>query len=117
MSKHQYAMVMDLNKCLGCQTCTMACKKLWTDRDGTGYMYWNNVETRPGLGYPRQWDRIGGGLERRRTAAQPAAQPWTTTASLGIQLRAAALSGQQATGHALARPASPAATGTKTSAA
>ena len=27
MSKHQYAMVMDLNKCLGCQTCTIACKK------------------------------------------------------------------------------------------
>src|SRR5512143_3055451 len=61
MSKHQYAMVMDLNKCLGCQTCTIACKKLWTDRDGTGYMYWNNVETRPGSGYPREWDRIGGG--------------------------------------------------------
>ncbi len=61
MSKHQYGMVMDLNKCLGCQTCTIACKKLWTDRDGTGYMYWNNVETRPGAGYPREWDRIGGG--------------------------------------------------------
>ncbi len=61
MSRHQYAMVMDLNKCLGCQTCTIACKKLWTDRDGTEYMYWNNVETRPGLGYPRQWDRSGGG--------------------------------------------------------
>lgn len=61
MSKHQYAMVMDLNKCLGCQTCTIACKKLWTDRDGAEHMYWNNVETRPGLGYPRQWDRIGGG--------------------------------------------------------
>ncbi len=28
MSKRQYAMVMDLNKCLGCQTCTIACKKL-----------------------------------------------------------------------------------------
>src|SRR6516164_6107978 len=61
MSRHQYAMVMDLNKCLGCQTCTIACKKLWTDRDGTQHMYWNNVETRPGIGYPRQWDRIGGG--------------------------------------------------------
>jgi DMSO reductase family type II enzyme iron-sulfur subunit len=61
MSRHQYAMVMDLNKCLGCQTCTMACKKLWTDRDGTEYMYWNNVETRPGMGYPRQWDAISGG--------------------------------------------------------
>jgi nitrate reductase beta subunit len=61
MSKHQYGMVMDLNKCLGCQTCTMACKKLWTERDGTGYMYWNNVESRPGTGYPHQWDYIGGG--------------------------------------------------------
>ena len=61
-------MVMDLNKCLGCQTCTMACKKLWTDRDGTGYMYWNNVETRPGHGYPRQWDQ-----RRRRLEGRPAA--------------------------------------------
>ena len=73
MSKHQYAMVMDLNKCLGCQTCTIACKKLWTDRDGTGYMYWNNVETRPGLGYPRQWDRIGGGW--KDGALQPSPLP------------------------------------------
>jgi len=71
MSKHQYAMVMDLNKCLGCQTCTIACKKLWTDRDGTGYMYWNNVETRPGLGYPLQWDRIGGGWKEGMLQPSP----------------------------------------------
>jgi DMSO reductase family type II enzyme iron-sulfur subunit len=64
MSQHQYAMVMDLNKCLGCQTCTMACKKQWTDHDGMEYMYWNNVETRPGKGYPRNWDAIGGGFDR-----------------------------------------------------
>ncbi|MCW5976796.1 MAG: respiratory nitrate reductase subunit beta [Bryobacteraceae bacterium] len=63
MPLHQIAMVLDLNKCLGCQTCTMACKKLWTDGDGMDYMYWNNVETRPGQGYPRNWDRIGGGFE------------------------------------------------------
>ena len=62
---------MDLNKCLGCQTCTIACKKLWTDRDGTGYMYWNNVETRPGLGYPRQWDRIGGGWQDGQLQPSP----------------------------------------------
>src|SRR4051812_18800772 len=63
MSSHQFAMVLDLNKCLGCQTCTMACKKLWTDGDGMDYMYWNNVETRPGQGYPRKWDEMGGGFE------------------------------------------------------
>lgn len=66
MSKHQYAMVMDLNKCIGCHTCTMACKKQWTDRDGTGYMYWNNVETQPGEGYPRRWHELGGGFDTQR---------------------------------------------------
>ena len=71
MSKHQYAMVMDLNKCLGCQTCTIACKKLWTDRDGTEYMYWNNVETQPGLGYPRRWDQIGGGWKDGQLQPSP----------------------------------------------
>jgi DMSO reductase family type II enzyme iron-sulfur subunit len=42
----------------------MACKKQWTDHDGMSYMYWNNVETRPGQGYPRGWDAIGGGFDR-----------------------------------------------------
>ncbi|MFB6162267.1 MAG: 4Fe-4S dicluster domain-containing protein [Halococcoides sp.] len=58
---HQVAMVMDLNKCIGCQTCTVGCKTLWTEREGTEYMYWNNVETRPGKGYPRDWESKGGG--------------------------------------------------------
>ncbi len=54
-------MVMDLNKCLGCQTCTVACKTQWTNRKGREYMYWNNVETHPGRGYPRDWmDRRSG---------------------------------------------------------
>jgi complex iron-sulfur molybdoenzyme family reductase subunit beta len=60
---HQVAMVMDLNKCIGCQTCSVACKSLWTDSDGREYMYWNNVETRPGEGYPRDWEEKGGGWE------------------------------------------------------
>ena len=63
MSKRQLAMVMDLNKCIGCQTCTVACKTQWTNRDGREYMYWNNVETRPGTGYPRNWEQMGGGFD------------------------------------------------------
>jgi len=56
----QIAMVLDLNKCIGCQTCTIACKKLWNKDEGTDYAYWNNVETRPGAGYPKNWESAGG---------------------------------------------------------
>ena len=63
MSKRQLAMVMDLNKCIGCQTCTVACKTQWTNRNGRDYMYWNNVETYPGQGYPRNWQEAGGGFD------------------------------------------------------
>ncbi len=56
-------MVMDLNKCIGCQTCTVACKTQWTNRNGRDYMYWNNVETYPGTGYPRNWQNSGGGFD------------------------------------------------------
>ncbi len=56
----QLAMVLDLNKCLGCQTCTVACKKLWNTDTGSGYAYWNNVETLPGKGYPANWTETGG---------------------------------------------------------
>jgi DMSO reductase family type II enzyme iron-sulfur subunit len=63
MSNRQLAMVMDLNKCIGCQTCTVSCKTQWTNRDGREYMYWNNVETRPGTGYPRNWESLGGGFD------------------------------------------------------
>ncbi len=66
MSSHQYAVVLDLNKCIGCQTCTIACKKQWTDGDGMGAMYWNNVETQPGTGYPRGYHTMGGGFDEQR---------------------------------------------------
>ncbi|MFB3907411.1 MAG: 4Fe-4S dicluster domain-containing protein [Candidatus Eisenbacteria bacterium] len=74
MSKHQYAMVMDLNKCIGCHTCSIACKKQWTDGDGMDYMYWNNVETHPGAGYPRGWHTLGGGFDEQRHL-RPSALP------------------------------------------
>ncbi|MFP5382697.1 MAG: 4Fe-4S dicluster domain-containing protein, partial [Gammaproteobacteria bacterium] len=56
----QVAMVLDLNKCLGCHTCTVACKTLWNKDQGTDYAYWNNVETAPGKGYPKMWSATGG---------------------------------------------------------
>lgn len=50
------SMLFHLDKCIGCHTCSVACKNLWTDRKGVEYMWWNNVETRPGTGYPTQWE-------------------------------------------------------------
>ena len=49
-------MVFHLDKCIGCHTCSLACKNLWTSRPGTEYMWWNNVETKPGTGYPTLYE-------------------------------------------------------------
>lgn len=49
-------MVMNLDKCIGCHTCSVTCKNTWTNRPGAEYMYFNNVETKPGIGYPKQWE-------------------------------------------------------------
>ena len=49
----QMSMVMNLDKCIGCHTCSVTCKQAWTNRSGMEYVWFNNVETRPGLGYPR----------------------------------------------------------------
>ncbi|MEK6772145.1 MAG: 4Fe-4S dicluster domain-containing protein [Pseudomonadota bacterium] len=54
--KKQFGMVMDLNKCIACQTCTVACKTTWTPGRGQEYMFWNNVETKPYGYYPLGWD-------------------------------------------------------------
>ncbi len=63
----QVSSVFHLDKCIGCHTCSIACKNLWTDRKGAEYMWWNNVETKPGTGYPTKWEdqeRYNGGWER-----------------------------------------------------
>ncbi|HEA66850.1 MAG TPA: dehydrogenase [Desulfobacterales bacterium] len=54
--KKQWAMIFDLNKCIACQTCSLACKTTWTSGKGQEYMFWNNVETKPYGGYPVAWD-------------------------------------------------------------
>ena len=54
--KRQVAYVFDTNKCIACQTCTVACKTAWTSGKGQEANFWNNVETRPYGGYPQGWD-------------------------------------------------------------
>ena len=72
--KKQMGIVFNLDKCLGCQTCTIACKNVWTNREGAEYMFWNNVETKPGVGYPREWenqDKYRGGWKQNPGSDQP----------------------------------------------
>ncbi len=54
--RSQVSMVFHLDKCIGCHTCSIACKNIWTDRKGSEYMWWNNVETKPGTGFPTAWE-------------------------------------------------------------
>jgi nitrate reductase beta subunit len=66
--RSQISMVFHLDKCIGCHTCSIACKNIWTDRKGAEYMWWNNVETKPGTGYPGKWenqDIYKGGWEKK----------------------------------------------------
>ncbi len=69
----QVSTVFHLDKCIGCHTCSVACKNLWTDRKGAEYMWWNNVETKPGTGYPTKWEdqeQYKGGWERSGSQLQ-----------------------------------------------
>ncbi len=64
----QIGMVMNLDKCIGCHTCTVTCKNVWSSRDGVEYAWFNNVETKPGIGYPKDWanqDKWKGGWHRK----------------------------------------------------
>ena len=74
----QFAAVFNTNRCIACQTCTMACKSTWTFSPGQELMWWNNVETKPFGGYPRHWDvKTLEVLE----AANPGGQVWDTSAT------------------------------------
>ncbi len=52
----QIGMVLNLDKCIGCHTCSITCKNVWTSREGVEYAWFNNVETKPGIGFPQQWE-------------------------------------------------------------
>jgi nitrate reductase beta subunit len=63
----QIGMVLNLDKCIGCHTWSVTCKNVWTNREGMEYAWFNNVETKPGIGYPKDWenqDKWRGGWER-----------------------------------------------------
>ena len=69
----QFAFVFNTNRCIACQSCTMACKSTWTFSKGQEAMWWNNVETKPYGGYPHNWDaKILELLEN----ANPGKQAW-----------------------------------------
>ncbi|MDI9847801.1 nitrate reductase subunit beta [Rhodoblastus sp. 17X3] len=64
----QIAMVLNLDKCIGCHTCSITCKNVWTSREGVEYAWFNNVETKPGIGYPKDWEnqkKWNGGWKRK----------------------------------------------------
>jgi nitrate reductase beta subunit len=66
--KAQLAMVLNLDKCIGCHACSIPCKNVWTNRQGAEYMWFNNVESKPGIGYPKKWENQEihrGGWERK----------------------------------------------------
>ena len=60
----QVAMVMALDKCIGCHTCSVTCKQAWTNRAGTEYVWFNNVEPAPVRG-----TRVGTRTRRSGRAA------------------------------------------------
>lgn len=63
----QIGMVLNLDKCIGCHTCSVTCKNVWTSREGVEYVWFNNVETKPGIGYPKEWEnqkKWNGGWKR-----------------------------------------------------
>ena len=83
----QIGMVLNLDKCIGCHTCSVTCKNVWTNREGVEYAWFNNVETKPGVGYPRDWEnqkRWNGGWERTRSGKlQPKMGPkWRILAKI-----------------------------------
>jgi nitrate reductase beta subunit len=71
----QFAFVFNPNRCIGCQTCTMACKSTWTFSKGQELMWWNNVESKPYGGYPQHWDAK---LLEMLEEANPGGQVWNT---------------------------------------
>ncbi len=76
----QFAFVFNINRCIACQSCTMACKSTWTFSKGQEHMWWANVETKPYGGYPQSWDMK---ILRLLDEANPDGQVWSSAAGDG----------------------------------
>ena len=71
----QICMVINLDKCIGCHTCSVTCKNVWTSREGMEYAWFNNVESKPGVGFPNDWENQekwkGGWIRKINGKLQP----------------------------------------------
>ena len=70
----QIGKVLNLDKCIGCHTCSITCKNVWTSREGVEYAWFNNVESKPGVGFPKDWEnqkRWNGGWDLKHGRLQP----------------------------------------------
>ncbi len=100
----QFAAIFNINRCLACQTCSLACKSTWTFSEGQEDMWWNNVETKPYGGYPHHWDVKTLDLIEQ---ANPGGQTWSGSPDPdapygrydGATVYEAAQGGQQAAGY------------------
>ncbi len=85
--QRQAGAVFDTNKCIACQTCTIACKTTWTSGKGQEYMLWNNVETKPWGSYPLAYDA--------RILSKLGAQSWEGNTYAGKTIFEAAPQGEK----------------------
>lgn len=73
--RSQVGMVLNLDKCIGCHTCSVTCKNVWTSREGMEYAWFNNVESKPGVGFPNDWENQekwkGGWIRKINGKLQP----------------------------------------------
>jgi nitrate reductase beta subunit len=90
--KRQFAAVFDINKCIACQTCTLACKTTWTSGRGQEAMLWNNVESKPYGFFPLAWDV--------KLLDMLGAQQWNGLVYEGKTVLEAARAGERALGFA-----------------
>lgn len=89
--KRQFGAVFDTNKCIACQTCTIACKTTWTSGRGQESMLWNNVESKPYGFFPLGWDV--------KLLAKLGAQNWRDGVYEGKTVFEAAPPGERVLGH------------------